>query len=43
MFLVELFLRAVGRKRIDLFARFIACINNYLHAKFKNNLSGGSV
>ena len=25
-----------------LFARFIACINTYLHTKFKNNLSGGS-
>ena len=24
-----------------LFGRFIACINTYLHAKFKNNLSGG--
>ena len=39
-FLVGLFLRAVGRKRTFLFGRFIACINTYLHAKFKNNLSG---
>ena len=36
-FLVGLFLRATGRKRIFLFGRFIACINTYLHAKFKNN------
>ena len=39
-FLVRLFLGAVGSKRIFLFGRFIACINTYLHAKFKNNLSG---
>ena len=43
MFLVGLFLRAVGRKPIFLFGRFMACNNTYLHAKFKNNLSGGSV
>ena len=42
-FLMGLFLRAVGRKCIILFGRFIANINTYLHAKFKNNLSGGSV
>ena len=40
MFLVGLFLRAVGRKCIFLFGRFIACIDAYLHAKFKNYLSG---
>ena len=28
-------------KRIFLYGRFIACINTYLHVKFKNNLSGG--
>ena len=42
-FLLGLFLRAVGRKRIFLFSRFIACINTHLYAKFKNNLSRGSV
>ena len=42
-FLVGLFLKAVGRKHIFLLGRFIACIDTYLHAKFKNNLSGGSV
>ena len=38
-FLVGLFLEEVGRNRIFLFGRFIACINTYLHAKFKSNLS----
>ena len=33
-------MRAVGRKRIFLFGRSIACISTYLHAKFINNLSG---
>ena len=44
-FLVGLFLRTVGRKRFVffLFGRFIACIDTYLHAKIKNNLSVGSV
>ena len=32
-FLVGYFLGAVGRKRIFLFGRFIACLNTYLHAK----------
>ena len=34
------FLRAVETKRTFLFGRYIACINTYLHEKFKNNLSG---
>ena len=42
-FLVGRFLGAIGRKRIFLFGRFIACINTYLDAKFLKNLSGGSV
>ena len=28
-------MRAVGKKHIFLFGRFIACISTYLHAKFK--------
>ena len=43
MFLVGLFLGELGRKRISLFGRFIACIGTYSDAKFFKNLSGGSV
>ena len=35
MFLVGLFMMTVGRKHIYLVDLFIACINTYLHAKFK--------